>query len=104
MSNVRELGFAVCDGTPCFMNITPGVTTIAEATSLLKTKGEVFNRSARHSLRFSIDKIYGNLALMPDNPHVLGIELSPEVAQISLMEFIELFGEPCAIRVAQFNR
>lgn len=100
---LHELGFGFCDNKPCFMNIIPGITTINEALGLLENNGEISKQTSLHSVRFSVGKIWGKIAIIPDNPYVAGIEMSPSEAGITLIEFVELFGEPCVVYVAPSN-
>ena len=36
---LQELGFGMCDGRPCFMGITPGLTQLADAMAHLEKNG-----------------------------------------------------------------
>ncbi len=38
-SELQRLGFGSCDGKPCLMGITPGLTPLPDAMAALETRG-----------------------------------------------------------------
>jgi len=45
-NELQALGFGVCEGRPCFMGITPGVTTIESARGILDKVGATKSQSS----------------------------------------------------------
>jgi hypothetical protein len=103
MSNLASLGFSFCNDTPCFMDICPGTTTIEDALKLLADKGAIKTSVARHNVYFDTRLMSVKVAIMPDNPVVIGLELSPNESIITLSQFVALYGEPCAVYAAPAN-
>jgi hypothetical protein len=98
---LHRLGFDICDDKPCFMNIIPGVTTVDDALLQLESKGGKYKTTSGHSVYFSLEKLHCKTALVDDSPYVAGIELVPDYlnleGQITLADFVQLYGEPCVV-------
>ncbi len=96
-SELQALGFDVCDGRPCFIGITPGVTTWNAARAILtkwgdqKESNEEFTVAANR-IEVSITSLEGSV----DWIHIKGIPYGGFVFS-SLGNFIAKYGSPCRI-------
>ena len=96
---IAGLGFSLCDGYPCYHNITPGLTTWAQAKM-------IFSEAARESLNsnFSILTFDENSAPVSFYSHgamvgFIGANYWKSKPPITLGQIVATFGLPCSVRV-----
>lgn len=105
VNELASLGFDLCNGKPCFLGITPGITKISEAKSILTGRGTITNNGAKFQ-QIDINKravvISASDEIGDTTDHIVGyLNKSPIAARAVL----ERYGSPCSVSVvpAQCN-
>ena len=100
---VRTSGFSVCDGNPCYMGITPGITTWADAKLVLSPSSK--DSQDNTSFVVSANNSTIQLNINPDFKHVGFVYISPHDSfnLPSLAYFIEIYGRPCKLMRTRYS-
>ncbi len=101
--DLQGLGFGMCDGRPCFMGITPGLTTLPDAMAYLEKNG---GRNEALGFQYSVGErrvqyALGELTVILDySPETLVVQtlnvMLPGVAvQVKVGDVVRYWGLPC---------
>jgi hypothetical protein len=106
---LAELGFGVCGGNPCFLGITPDVTTWAEAKRTLSQSSK-FTMLVKDDGTEVISDHFGQAIIyvrQPENAYVGSITVfsddvlgtNPHIPA-SAADIVALYGLPCNVQIA----
>src|SRR5262249_18627125 len=95
---LQTLNLDMCDGMPCFMNITPGITGWHTAEETL-AKWDAMN--AYDTLIVHLDDVEIRAWPNFDRSKVwlIGVRRRPNVAVSTLGDVLARYGSPCAVRL-----
>jgi len=98
---LTTLGFDLCDGSPCFMGITPGITGWNEGKAILTPKYGAYNTledpaSAHHQWVLPVNN--GYIQVDSANAKVDAIWSRVTLTE-TLGEVIQQFGLPCGVTI-----
>jgi hypothetical protein len=95
---LQALNLDTCDGNPCFLNITPGITGWSTAETVL-AKWDAMN--AYDTLIVHLDDVEIRTWPSFDRSKVwlISVRRRPNVAVSTLGEVLMRYGSPCAVRL-----
>jgi hypothetical protein len=103
-NNAQILGFGLCSDKPCFLSITPGVTTWDEAALILSNYSK-----GKWSLKDNniIPLVYGYRASIDSavtsegtGINTIGVQYRYDAKEfLVIRDFVELFGTPCLVGI-----
>jgi hypothetical protein len=100
---LREIGFDVCDGQPCFLELVPGITTGQQAHELLSQYDDILPYIAGGDILARVNNI-GFALIIDDNTNkIISIQIAvaPRITFPQLDDFIAMYGLPCAVAVSK---
>ena len=97
-SELQKLGFDICDGRPCYMGITPGLTPLADAMALFEKNGGLCETMRKQ------DSFGGLRALCSVGELETTMDYSPDTLIVRSLNVMIASGGPVPVTVGDAAR
>src|SRR5262249_36908832 len=99
------LGFAVCNGQPCFVGIVPGITTAKKALTVVSNSADMAAYSTSQEIMARMHNLGVTLIVNPETEKIISIQIPVHTGERfpHIDSFIAMYGLPCAVEASQDN-